>query len=141
MQPAAFAEDGVAVLVRFAGDDRKERAPKVGVGWADAGERLDCGGNVNQLDECVGDARLHGDAARWLDDEWHARDAVLERVLGLLDEAVVAGEIAVVGEEEDGGVVVEAGLAEGVEDETELVVDAGAHGVVDGAELVPAIFG
>jgi hypothetical protein len=111
VKPAAFAEDGVPAGGGGVGQQRQQRSPEMGVAWVDAGQVVDGGGEIDQLDECVAQAGRDGDAGGRLDDQRDAGEAVLKGVLVLLDQAIVAGEIAVVAEDEQGRVVVDAGPA------------------------------
>ena len=74
---------------------------------------------------------------RGLEQERHADQGVLERILGLFDQVVVAGVVAVIGEEQERGVVPHAGGAQRLDQQAELMVDASAHPVVGGAQRVP----
>ena len=136
-----FAEDGITMRVRFSGQQRQEAAAEVVVARVDAGEIVDRGGEVDEFHEGVADARGDGNAAGRLDEQRHAGQAILHRVLRLFDETVVAREVAMVREEEDGGFVVEGPVLERLHELAELVVEAGAHAVVDGAQLRPLLLG
>jgi hypothetical protein len=85
----------------------------MGVPNRNVGEFQHGGQKVEQFDRFAHDvaALAH---TRHTGDERHARDGVVERGRPFFDQAVVAGPVAVVGKEKDGGVVGVAGLVEGV---------------------------
>jgi len=95
----------------------------VRVSGRDTGEIEHRRGEVDQLDEGVRHARTQGYRCRRFHGERDARQVVLVRVLILLDESVVAREVAVVAEEEDRRVFVHPRVAERLEHEPELVID------------------
>ena len=66
----------------------------------DSDQILHSGREIDQLDQRITDAGARGNVRWWFDQERDVGQAVLERVLRLLDQAVVAGEIPVIGEEE-----------------------------------------
>ena len=116
---------------------RHQRAPEVPVAAVHAGQVIDRRRKVHQLHQLVAHARRRAKASRRLDDERHSAQTVLERVLGLLHQAVVASEVAVVGEYEQRGIVVAASLAQRIAQQAELVIHPRAHAVVGRPQLAP----
>ena len=138
VQPPSLAKDGVAMRVGLAGQHGQQRAAKVGVLRFDAGQRLDGRGKVDQLDHGLADSGLDRGPRRRFDHKGDARQAVLKGVLGLFDQPIVAGEIAVVGKHKDRCVVIDACFSQGFHQQAVLVVDARAHPIVGRAQLGPA---
>ena len=108
-------------------------------GRARRGRRArDGGAEVEALVEVVDDAAA-GELTRRPDDGGDADDGVVHAPL--LAQGVVAETVAVVGSEDDDGVVEVAGFAEGIENLADLLVDHGDVGEVEGALAVALLGG
>ena len=134
LQTTTLAEHGIPVRTA-GGDGLAEGLAELNVIGGHAGHLVDGGRQVVQLYQCSTVAGADGGTGSGLDHQRHVGQRFLKTVLALLGDAVIAGQITVVAEHEDVGVVVFANLAQLVGQQTQLVVEASHHAEVDGAQL------
>ncbi len=99
------------------------------------------GCDIDQFGEGLTRTTGSGDVYRWFDDQGYMEQAVLQRAVCLLRQAIVAGEVSVVREEEDPRVVIQTTILQCLNDATKESVDGRAHPVVDAFDLPPCLFG
>ncbi len=128
-----LGEDRAIGIASRPAELRRQAAGEVGVPGRDLGQVEDGRGQVEELDRLADD--LAARPARHPRDERHARDRVVERARPLLDQTPIPRPVAVVGEEEDGGVVRQPALVQRAEQFPQQIVDHAGHAEVDGIDL------
>ncbi len=110
------------------------------MGGANAG-RIENGGiKVEQFHDAGTDSsalKSAGDAG----DKGHMEEAIVGAVVPFFHEAVIAGEIPMVGKDEEGGLIPETAHLKLFDDSAEQVVGPGDHAPVNGADFAPVGFG
>ena len=95
------------------------------------------GVKINQFHHAVADAGVQRNIFRRLDQQRHAGQAILKAVLRLFRQVKIAGKIAVVAQEEDCTVIVNALFFQSFNQLAELDIDLHAHAKIYGAQFVP----
>ena len=106
----------------------------------DTGVVHDGGIEVDQLRQRRSHADIDRTAFRRLDQQRHSRQDILKGILRLFRQTEVSREITVVGQEDDQGIVIDAGILQSVDDHAEQIVNIGALGKIHPLYFFPCFF-
>src|SRR5690606_26715498 len=107
MQSPTLTEHRISMNVGLASNHRQQGSPKVRVKWPDTCNRFDSCRKIDQFDQRITDTRPDGVAGLQFYQKRHIGQAVFKCVLRFLDEAIIAGKVAVIGEEKYSGLIVD----------------------------------
>ena len=140
LQRAALAEHVLPVLLRLAPQQRQQRPPEVRVPQFDVTGFRQRRQQIDQLDQRLRRPRQRITPRR-AHRERHVHEAVLERVLHLLRQRVVAHEVAVIRRAHSHRAVAPAALLQRIQHPAQVPVRLRAHAVVHRDDLTQFIVG